>query len=216
MKAEASTSTPTREITLSILLKRGERSASYLASLLGISVQAMRRHLRNLAQDGLVQSNLMRSGPGRPSNLWRLTKQGESTFNKGNELFSLELLDTINRTFSNESLEKVLEEHAIKKADLYRKHIGQGSLKERVEKLLKLRESEGYLGECQSDPEGRGWYINEFHCSIRDAAEKYPMICDKELNLIRLTFPDCEVIRTHWRLELDHYCGFHIIPSTNH
>ena len=45
---------PTRETTLTLLLRQGETSAATLAETLGISVQAMRRHLRSLEDDELV------------------------------------------------------------------------------------------------------------------------------------------------------------------
>tara|TARA_Y100001968_G_C19127918_1_gene605215 strand:- start:32 stop:235 length:204 start_codon:yes stop_codon:yes gene_type:complete len=59
----------TREATLSLLLQKAEVSASNLALSLGISVQAMRRHLRSLELDGLVESIDIFMGPGTPSNL---------------------------------------------------------------------------------------------------------------------------------------------------
>ena len=55
MTAEAQT--PTREVTLTLLLRQGETSAANLAASLGISVQAMRRHLRSLEDDGLVEAS---------------------------------------------------------------------------------------------------------------------------------------------------------------
>jgi DeoR family suf operon transcriptional repressor len=44
-------------------------------------------------------------------------------------------------------------------------------------------------------------------------AEEFPMVCDQELQLIRHTFPDCQVERVHWRLEDDHFCGFRLTPG---
>jgi DeoR family suf operon transcriptional repressor len=43
-------------------------------------------------------------------------------------------------------------------------------------------------------------------------AEEFPMVCDQELQLMRHTFPDCQVERIHWRLEEGHSCGFRITP----
>ena len=68
----------TREATLRLLLRQGKGSASKLAVCIGISVQAMRRHLRSLESDGLVESSSNPEGPGRPSNLWQLTPQGQN------------------------------------------------------------------------------------------------------------------------------------------
>jgi DeoR family suf operon transcriptional repressor len=43
-------------------------------------------------------------------------------------------------------------------------------------------------------------------------AEQFPCVCDQELQLIRHTFPDCQVERVHWRLEAGHSCGFRLTP----
>ena len=101
---------------------------------------------------------------------------------------------------------------AVEKAICYRNKIGKGSLKSRLKKLIDLRSEEGYLSELSSSSDGLSWYLHEFHCSIRLIAEKYPIVCDQELQLIRQTFPDCEVERVQWRLETVHSCGFHITP----
>ena len=66
----ASAPASTRDAVLSLLLERGEEDAGTLASDVGISVQAMRRHLRSLAARGLVCASSHASGPGRPSNRW--------------------------------------------------------------------------------------------------------------------------------------------------
>ena len=86
---------PTREATLTLLLRQGEIDAAGLASQLSISVQAMRRHLRTLEDEGLVESTAVTVGPGRPSNLWRLTSRGHQHFPDGSETFALGLLDSL-------------------------------------------------------------------------------------------------------------------------
>ena len=45
----------TRKATLGLLLRRGSCKASILADHMGISVQAMRRHLRSLEKEGFVK-----------------------------------------------------------------------------------------------------------------------------------------------------------------
>ena len=80
----------TREATLTLLLKSGSSSASNLASFLGVSVQAMRRHLRGLEQEGFVKASQISVGPGRPSNLWELTSQGRSIFDSGSQFILIQ------------------------------------------------------------------------------------------------------------------------------
>jgi len=213
MTVELETTT-TREATLSLLLRKGGSSAANLAKCMGISVQAMRRHLRSLENDGLVASNLIADGPGRPSNFWQLTPQGHNCFNNahGSENFALDLLAAIEMNLSDENVVKILNMQTLEKAISYRRKIGKGSLNTRLEKLIELRKQEGYLSELSLSNDGCSWYLNAFHCSIRSIAEKHPVVCDQELTLLRNIFSDCDVERVQWRLESGHSCGFHVNP----
>ena len=204
----------TREATLTLLLKQGKASATKLAEVMGISVQAMRRHLRTLESDGFVESSSSAEGPGRPSNTWQLTSHGVDCFNdaNGSEQFALELLASIESTLSEKNMVEVLHSQMDEKVLFYRDKIGSGALNIRLEKLVELRKNEGYLTELHLSKDGISWYLNAFHCSIRSIAEKYPMVCDYELELIRNIFSDCEVQRVQWRLESGHSCGFQINP----
>ena len=204
---------PTRETTLTLLLRQGETSATSLAETLGISVQAMRRHLRSLEDDELVEASPTTAGPGRPSNLWRLTSKGHQHFPDGSENFALGLLESMAATLSPEVMADLLRHQALDKATLYRKQLGNAPLEERVRALVNLRLKEGYVSDMQPAPTGAGWCISEFHCSVQRIAEEYPAVCDQELQLIRHTFPDCLVERVHWRLESGHSCGFSIAPK---
>lgn len=204
----------TREATLSLLLRHDKCSAANLADYLGISVQAMRRHLRSLENDGFVEASSNSVGPGRPSNIWQLTTEGHQCFNhaNGSEKFALDLLASMEAKLSQERISEILNLQAIEKAINYRNQIGSGPLNSRLEKLIELRKEEGYWAELHLSNEGSSCFLNAFHCSIRSIAEKYPVFCDQELQLIRNIFPDCEVERVQWRLESDHFCGFQINP----
>ena len=83
----------------------------------------------------------------------------------------------------------------------------------RLEKLVCLRQAEGFMPECHQNPNGKGWLLKELHCSIRPIAEEHPFICDQELETIRQTFPDCQVDRVQWLLEDGQACGFSIQES---
>jgi DeoR family suf operon transcriptional repressor len=81
-----------------------------------------------------------------------------------------------------------------------------------LERLVDLRRSEGYVAELRPDTDGQGWVMSEFHCSVMKIAEQFPCVCDQELQLIRHTFPDCQVERVHWLLEGGQACGFRLEP----
>lgn len=211
---ESAETPPTREAVLSQLLRHGEATAADLAGRLSVSVQAMRRHLRGLEEMGLVEASPTPEGPGRPSNRWRLTTAGHERFPNGSEHFALGLLHSLAGAMPPDALRLLLNQQAVAKAGDYRRHIGNGSLAERLERLVELRRQEGFVAECQPDPEqGGAWVISEFHCSVIRIAEQFPMVCDQELALISHTFPDCRIERVHWRLEKGHSCGFRLSPA---
>jgi DeoR family suf operon transcriptional repressor len=208
----ASTQAPTREAALTLMLRQGELTAAQLAEALSLSVQVMRRHLRSLEEEGLVEASPATEGPGRPSNRWRLTAAGRRHFPNGSEHFALGLLSSMASNLPSELVEELLQRQAADKAGDYRRVIGEGTLQERLERLVELRRREGYVADYRPNPDGDGWVISEFHCSVMKIAEQFPCVCDQELQLIRHTFPDCRVDRVHWLLDGSHACGFLLQP----
>ena len=205
-------SVSTKEETLTLLLRKGECSAASLACDLGISVQAVRRHLRGLQNNGLVIAKQISLGPGRPFNLWQLTSKGHNQFKDESSAFALDLLSSIQDNLPAHLMIELLTKQASDKAKIYRNKIGKGSLEKRLKELVKLRNQEGYLAESHLSEDGMSWFLQEYSCSIREIAEEFPIVCEQELDLIRKTFPECQVQRVQWRLEFGHACGFHICP----
>jgi DeoR family suf operon transcriptional repressor len=204
----------TREAVLSLLLRQGEATAGELAQHQSVSVQIMRRHLRSLEDDGFVEASPAPEGPGRPSNRWRLTAKGQGHFPDGSDHFALGLLRSLAGSLPSETLQELLNQQALQQAGVYRGQIGEGALQQRLERLVELRRQAGYMAECVQDPnDDQAWVVSEFHCSVMRIAEQFPCVCDQELQLIRYTFPDCQVERVQWRLEKGHSCGFRLVPG---
>lgn len=224
---------PTREAALALLMRQGECTAAELASRLDVSVQVMRRHLRSLEEEGLVEASPAPEGPGRPTNHWRLTETGRSRFPDGSEQFALGLLQSLAASLPADALQSLFRRQAIEKAEDYRRQIGDGPLPLRLTRLVELRRREGYMAECRPDcgdePCGGdsanglqqvpaslqaagSWILSEYHCSVIRIAQEFPLVCDQEIQLLRHTFADCQVERVHWRLQEGHSCGFRITP----
>jgi len=208
----ASTQAPTREAALTLLLRQGELTAGQLADQLSVSVQVMRRHLRGLEEEGPVEASPAPEGPGRPSNRWHLTSAGRGHFPDGSEHFALGLLSSMAASMPPDQVRGLLRQQAADKATDYRQQIGSGPLPKRIERLVDLRRREGYVAEFRREGDGPAWLMSEFHCSVMRIAEQFPCVCDQELQLIRHTFPDCQVDRIHWLLEGSHACGFRLLP----
>jgi DeoR family suf operon transcriptional repressor len=153
---------------------------------------------------------------GRPQHLYQLSRQGRSQFPHRYSEFAVSFLDTLAETVGEEQVSKVLEKQWHKKAAEYRDRLGNGSLQERVKKLLELRQEEGYMAELHlvSQTEAKPRFIlAEHNCAISEVAESYPSVCGHELEMFAAVLPDCTVERTHWINNGEHRCGYLIQPK---
>lgn len=211
-------STPsTKEDILQHLMKRGQATAQELADSLDISPQAIRRHLKDLEAEELIEYQSVQVGMGRPQHVYRLSHKGRDRFPNSHGRFAVALLDTMAETLGHEQVDLILHKQWERKALEYRDRVGTGSLQERVLKLAELRKAEGYMTDwypIETDGAKNGncfqFMFIEHHCAISDVAESFPSVCSHELDMFVGIFPDCTVERTHWLINGEHRCGYMI------
>ena len=203
----------TKQNILQSLLKQGQATAQQLAHDLKISTQAIRRHLNELEAEELIVYHSVQQGMGRPQHLYQLSELGRDrlTPQKYGE-FAVSFLDTLAETVGKEQVSKVLAKQWQRKAAEYRDRLGQGTLAQRIARLVQLRKEEGYMAELhQASPKKRQEFVLvEHNCAISEVAESYPSICGHELELFSAVLPDCIVKRTHWINDGEHRCGYSI------
>ncbi|MGF1480362.1 MAG: iron-sulfur cluster biosynthesis transcriptional regulator SufR [Cyanophyceae cyanobacterium] len=212
MTSTHSTSTTnTKDDILQHLLKR-QATAQQLADSLGISPQAVRRHLKDLEAEKLVEYRSIQQGMGRPQNVYQLSREGRHRFPQRYGEFTVSFFDTLVETVGEEQFGQVLRKQWQRKAKVYRDRIGSGLLKERVAKLVKLRQEEGYMAELyipsQTNSTKENYILAEHNCAISEVAESYPSVCGHELEMFADVLPDCTVERTHWLNNGEHRCGY--------
>ncbi len=201
----------TKQSILQYLLKQGQATAKQLAQTLNISPQAIRRHLNELEAEELIEYQSVQQGMGRPQHLYQLSSQGRDRLNPHRYgEFAVSFLDTLAETAGEEQVGKVLEKQWQRKASAYRDRLGQGSLKQRVTKLVQLRQKEGYMAELHqmSQQQKQQFVLVEHNCAISEVAESYPSVCGHELEMFAAVLPDCTVERTHWINDGEHRCGY--------
>lgn len=226
----------TKQDILYHLLKQVQATAQGLAEALGISTQAIRRHLKDLQDEGLVQYNLEQTGMGRPQHLYCLSPEGRDRLPAQYDEFALSLLNTLTETVGHEQVGTILREQWKRKAQEYRDRVGNGPLEERVAALVELRRAEGYMAEwypadAQSSPASHipdaaatdgsseaialpKYVITEYNCAISHIAESFPSVCGHELEMFAIALDDCTVERTHWLANGEHRCGY-LIQQTH-
>lgn len=213
--------TSTKQDILQYLLKGDKATALELAESLDISPQAIRRHLKDLEAEGLIQYQSVQAGMGRPQHIYELTSLGRDRFPNRYGDFAVSFLDTLAETVGREQVISILQKQWERKAMEYRRLVGSGSLQERVSGLVELRRAEGYMAEFypvddrDSDCNAKGdrFVFMEHNCAISNVAETFPSVCGNELEMFAAVLPDCSVERTHWIIDGEHRCGYLIVAK---
>ncbi len=212
----------TKHDILGHLLRNGQATAQELADRLAISPQAIRRHLKDMESEELILHQSIQAGMGRPNNVYTLSRKGREQFPDRHDDFAVALLDTLAETVGAEQMGTILHKQWQRKALEYRDRIGSGNLKERVNNLVEIRRTEGYMAECQADPSAaastgqpanESYILTEYNCAISQIAESFPTVCGHELEMFAAALPDCVVTRTHGIVAGEHRCGYLIQPK---
>lgn len=207
----------TKEDILQHLLKQGQATAQELADNLDVSPQAIRRHLKDLEEEGLIEHEAVQARMGRPNFVYRLSRSGRNHFPDRYDDFAVSLLDTLAHNIDKNQFNDILRKQWERKALEYRDRVGTGTLQERVARLVELRKAEGYMAEyhlVEAEPTDQPRYIiTEYNCAISHIAESFPTVCGHELEMFAIALEGCQVERTHWMVGGEHQCGYLVQES---
>lgn len=201
----------TRDRILLQLKMRGPLSAMALAERLELTPMAIRQHLANLREDGLVQFRERRAAVGRPARFWELTPEGEARFPDTHAELTVELLAALRESLGEDALRRVVRRRFQNSLDDYQNRVaGEKSLDGRVRMLARLRDAEGYMAAVERCAEG-GYLLTENHCPICAAAKECQGFCEDELELFqRVLGPEAEVSRESHILAGARRCAYRI------
>ncbi len=202
----------TKQDILQYLGQHSSATAQELATKLEISQQAVRRHLKDLANQELISYQAKSQQMGRPQHAYQISSKGRESLNQSTSqnysAFAVSLLGTLAETVGAEQVSQILSKQWQRKAIEYREKLGNGSLENRVAKLVELRKAEGFMAECHSLESSDGFIMTEHNCAISNVAESFPGICGHELEMFAQILPDCTVERTHWIINGEQRCGY--------
>jgi iron-sulfur cluster biosynthesis transcriptional regulator SufR len=205
---------PARDKILFYLKTKGPQTAARLASRLAVTPMAVRQHLYELENDGLVAYEDRRAPVGRPARHWLLTPRASERFPDSHGELMVGLLDAMRTAFGEAGLDRLIAQRVRQQASSYRKQIPSGAtLEKRIAALTALRRKEGYLAEWARDRDG-AFTLVENHCPICDAARSCQGICNGELELFRLVLGrDARIERTEHMMDGARRCTYRIRPA---
>ena len=199
---------PTRRSIVEALKKRGEMSTAELASLLTLTVPAVRRHLSELAAQGMVSHDEGRGRPGRPSHVYRLSPAAEVLFPKRYSDLANELLSYLDEAGPG-LVPRAFSRRQERRTEMARARLRGLSFDDKVAELAKILDEDGYLAEAHKVEDGF-WTVTEHNCAILEVAARYGQACVSEIGFLRDTLPEATIERVSHMMAGAHVCSYEI------
>lgn len=166
-----------------IELKRAQRlTAKDLAAKLGVSLNAVRHHLKELEAEALVEYERQHRGVGAPAFAYRLSAAGEALFPRRYEATLTELLDYVVEREGRATAVAVLEARYDALARRLQDELAGATPAQRMAAVTRLLSEEGYMAEGATFAE-TGTLI-EHNCAIQAVAQRFPEICAAEARFL--------------------------------
>lgn len=204
---------PEDQRALSILKTQGPQSVKALSGEMNITVEGARFHLMKLEKEGLVESESVAEGRGRPKQIWSLTQKGHDRFPDAHADLTANLIGVMRQKLGQQALDSVIEANEKKTLSRYREELKEAdNLGERVEKLADIRSREGYMAEYEQ--KDGGYLLVENHCPICTAAKSCQGFCRAELNIFQEVLGDeAKVERVEHIIKGARRCAYRITPT---
>ncbi len=176
----------TRAALVEHLHRAGAGPVTELATHLGISEVATRRHLAVLLGDGLVEECEPRPSGGRPAACYALTERAQRLFPQSYDRLAKELLDFLVAEQGRDGLLAFLRWRIDREAEQLAETVADGPLEDRVARLAAALDDAGFgaaVVEEGADGAPGGLptlQLVQHHCVIEDVAREHPEICSFE------------------------------------
>lgn len=201
-----------RRRILLFLKHRGRATTMELAHDLGVSHEAVRRHLIQLSQEGFIKPECPvdedeERASGRPPVAFCLTPEGDHFFPKRYDELATLLIDAASDGASGqvEILGRVTRQRVSRLGAS-----GEGDLKDRVRALQSVYlDRDPYL---EINRDGRDYLIVEKNCPFLNVALERPAICSTTVSLMREVL-GLEVVREERFQDDDGRCTFRVMSD---
>jgi predicted ArsR family transcriptional regulator len=181
----------TRDRVSALLLEHGPQTATELATRLGISPAAVRRHLDALVGAGRLEERLSREahrGRGRPARRFHLTDAGRSSFPHAYDDLALTALRYVAASGGADAVRAVAEQQLAGLEARASSAVEQamsahpGAPVDRAQALAVALTAEGYAATASAI--SGGGQLCQHHCPVAHVAAEFPQLCEAETAVI--------------------------------
>ncbi len=168
--------------TLAELKVSGGLAVSELSRRLDSSYMTVKQHCEDLTKLGyLKRSRIPRTEIGRPEIFYRLSEKAEGLFPGIPEVFTLDMLDQIRRTFGETAPDRLLFQHFQEREEEWKAKLSKGTtLLYKAQLFAKIRSQEGLFIRCLHDPDTGAIMLREFHHPLASVFAKHSRAIEME------------------------------------
>jgi len=196
-----------------VALKKAQPlTASELATQFGVSATALRRHLKQLEDAGVIAFRREVRGVGAPVFVYSLTAAGEALFPRAYAATLLDALDAVRESAGDQGIESFFRQRWERLTKEAAPLLRSLPLEERVQLLGELMTAHGYMSESSvvtASPDETEVTLTSHNCPLRSVAERFPEACRVEQQYLAEVL-DAEVERTSRIVEGCNSCSYTI------
>lgn len=201
----------TRQKVLQTLLKKHRCSIIELADAVDINPISVRHHISKLQADGLVASEEVRHGVGRPRQVFFLTEAGLEEFPTRYLRLTIRLLEQLKENLPQKMVDQLFSQMA---ADLVQEYAATAkqedmSIEERLEFVSDLLQDEGF--DLEWEKRDNQYFIREVTCPYLHVGQTHPEICVIDQTLIS-TVLELPTEKVKCILDGDNHCTY-VVPD---
>jgi len=168
------------------LKKSQPLTAQELASRYEVTTNAIRRHLKELEVEGLIEYGREQRGQGAPTFTYGLSDRGEALFPKQYDTELTAVLDYLERSGGREEIRRFFDLRFQEKAKELLARLGDADTEAKVAAVVEYLSNEGFMAEWSKD--SHEITIAERNCAMHAVAERYPELCESELRFLQDLF----------------------------
>ncbi|MCK6258341.1 transcriptional regulator [Fictibacillus sp. KIGAM418] len=206
--------TSTRSEIIHMLKRYRKLTVTEMASRLGITEMAVRRHLNTLERDRLVETTLVRQAMGRPLNVYQLSEEADEQFPRNYSGLTVEFMRDIQEIAGEKAVHELFVRRENRLNDKYKKRMENKSFEQKVAELADIQNEAGYMVEWEKTEDGQ-YELKEFNCPIAKVANEYQHACSCELSLFQRMLGTDHVERTECLAKGGSYCKYLISEEKN-
>lgn len=172
-----------RSDILVVLRKEQPLTMRALADHFGLTANALRRHLTELVDAGLVMYRREIRGQGAPTFAYSLSDAGEALFPRAYIDPLVDALESLRAREGTEAVVALFRKRWDTMAESAMPRLVTLPLHERAQLLAELLTAEGYMSEAIAGL-GDDTTIRHHNCAVREIALRFPEVCSAEAEFI--------------------------------